>query len=85
MAEDLVLVFKEYMALQEAETALTGWPRSKWLFNTPQGNIIRSNNFRDRVWGPLLKKAGLRRRTIHATRHTFATRLIMAFKHPNHG
>lgn len=78
LAVDLVVVLKDHMALQEAEAALTGRPRSKWLFNTPQGHIIRSNNFRDRVWGPLLKKAGLRRRTIHATRHTFATRLIMA-------
>jgi integrase len=76
LAQDLATVLKEHLALQEAEAALIGKIRSKWLFSTPNGTIIRSNNFRDRVWRPMLKKAGLRYRTIHATRHTFATRLI---------
>ena len=29
------------------------------------------------MWKSLLKKANLRYRTIHATQHTFATRMIM--------
>lgn len=78
LADDLIATLKEQLAMQEAEAALAGTPRPKWLFSSPEGGIIRSNNFRDRVWRPLLKKAGLNYRRIHATRHTFATRLIMA-------
>jgi integrase len=77
LSQDLLLVLKEHVAVQEAEAALLGRPRPKWLFANPGGSIIRSNNFRDRVWKPLLRKAGLDYRWIHATRHTFATRLIV--------
>ncbi len=56
---------------------MEGKPSPEWLFATPNGEMIRSNNFRDRVWKPLLKKAGLPYRWIHATRHTYASRLIM--------
>ena len=41
------------------------------------GGIIRSNNFRDLVWKPLLKVAGLPYKWIRTTRHTFAKRMIM--------
>ncbi|WP_447985044.1 tyrosine-type recombinase/integrase [Nitrospira sp. Nam74] len=77
LSQDLLLILKEHVALQEAEAALLGQPRPKWLFASPAGSIIRWNNFRDRVWKPLLRKAGLDYRWIHATRHTFATRLIV--------
>ena len=40
-------------------------------------HLIRSNNFLDRVWRPLLKALGLRYRTVHAIRHTYATPMIM--------
>ena len=40
--------------------------------------MIRSNNFRDRVWRPLLTRVGLQYRNVHAIRHTYATRMIMA-------
>ena len=35
-----------------------------WLFTTPQGEIIRSNNFRDRIWKGIvnLSQIWLRRR-----------------------
>ncbi len=77
LAPDLVEMLKNHVAVQEAEAALTGQPRSRWLFPTLRGEIIRSNNFRDRVWRPLLKKAGLRYRNVHSTRHTYATRMIL--------
>jgi hypothetical protein len=44
----------------------------------PQGQLISANNFRDRVWKPLLRRLGLRYRTVQAIRHTYATLLIMA-------
>ena len=39
--------------------------------------MIRSNNFRDRIWRLMLKQLGLRYRCVHSARHTFATRMIM--------
>jgi len=77
LAQDLVTVLQDYSVVREAEALLQGQPVDGWLFTTPRGAIIRSNNFRDRVWKPLLKAAGLPYRWIHATRHTYATRMIM--------
>lgn len=74
---DLVETLKGHLALQEAEAMAANRPRPRWLFTTPAGEIIRSNNFRDRIWRPTLKALGLRYRCVHATRHTYATRLIM--------
>ncbi len=75
---DLVNALKDHLALQEAEAALSGHPRPEWVFTSPQGGMIRSNNFRDRVWRPLLMRVGLQYRNVHAIRHTYATRMIMA-------
>ena len=77
LAQDLVGVLKEHLALQAAEAAMLDRPRPRWLFTSAQGEIIRSNNFRDRIWKPLLQEAEIRYRCVHAIRHTFATRLIM--------
>jgi integrase len=77
LAVDLVPVLKDLLAMREAEAALRGQPVSPWLFTTPDQKLIRSNNFRDRVWRPLLKALGLRYRTVHAIRHTYATLMIM--------
>jgi len=78
LSKDLVEVLKEHMEVQEVEAAMQGIPRPEWLFPSPQGEIIRSNNFRDRVWGPLLHRIGLEYRCVHTCRHTYATRMIMA-------
>ena len=77
LSQDLITVLRETLVVREAEAMLQGVPREGWLFPATQGGIIRSNNFRDRVWKPLLKAAGLPYRWVHATRHTFATRMIM--------
>ena len=53
LAHDLETVLKDHLAIQQAEAALAGKQRPPWLFPSPQGEVIRSNNFRDRVWrGP---------------------------------
>ena len=77
LSPDLTQALKNHLVIREAEGVLSNTQKPQWLFTTPQGGIIRSNNFRDRVWKPLLKAAGLRYRWVHATRHTFATRMIM--------
>ena len=68
---------QEVFTVMGTETALHGRGRLEWLFSSPEGEVIRSNNFRDRVWRPLLKEVGLHYRSVHAIRHTFATRMIM--------
>jgi integrase len=64
LAVDLVPVLRDHLAMREAEAALNGQPVSPWLFTTPDQKLIRSNNFRDRVWCPLLKRLGLRYRKV---------------------
>ncbi len=76
LSQDLVAVLKEYLVIREAEAVLNGLASEGWLFTAPSGAMIHSNNFRDRVWKPLLKAAQLPYLWIHSTRHTFATRLI---------
>ncbi|MBI5410501.1 MAG: site-specific integrase [Nitrospirae bacterium] len=78
IAADLLTVLKDHLALRCTESALFGREGPEWLFTTPEGYQIRSNNFRDRIWNPLLASLGLRYRCVHAIRHTYATRLIMA-------
>lgn len=46
------------------------------VFVSPTGRPVRDNNWRRRVWNPLLKRAGVAPRTFHCLRHTFATQLL---------
>jgi integrase len=78
LTRDLLAVLRDHLTLQDAEAALDAARRSPWLCPSPQGQLISANNFRDRVWKPLLRRLGLRYRTVQAIRHTYATRLIMA-------
>jgi integrase len=43
------------------------------VFPSPNGKWIDSNNFRNRVWKPVLKKLGIEYRKLYQTRHTFIT------------
>ena len=43
------------------------------VFPNTRGRIGRYSVFHSHVWRPLLRKAGLRYRKPHSTRHTFAT------------
>ena len=46
------------------------------VFTNRHGNPLEVNNLRNRVWYPTLKKAGLRKRTMYQTRHTFASLML---------
>jgi integrase len=46
---------------------------SSYVFTAPRGGLLSRNNFAHRVWRPLLREAGVRFRTPHNTRHTYAT------------
>jgi len=43
------------------------------LFPSPEGLLIDTNNFRNRVWKRVLDGLGLRYRKLYQTRHTFIT------------
>ena len=48
------------------------------MFSTTGGAPVRDDAFRNNVWTPLLRRAGLRYRKPHTLRHTFASMLIEA-------
>ncbi len=46
------------------------------VFTNKHGNPLGVDNLRNKVWYPALEKAGLRRRTMYQTRHTFASLML---------
>jgi integrase len=53
-----------------------------WVFHTRHGNPIDAVNFTNRVWYPLLRLLGLRKRAPYQTRHTAATLMLAAGENP---
>lgn len=53
-----------------------------WVFCNTHGGPLRRSRFRERVFKPLLKKAGLPDIRFHDLRHTSATLLLSAGVHP---
>jgi len=51
-------------------------PDARYVFTTPKGNPTNVDNLRHRVWYPTLENAGLRKRTMYQTRHTFASLML---------
>jgi integrase len=51
-----------------------------WVFQNNRGGIVCMDNFRKRVWYPMLEVADLRRTRIHDLRHSFASLLIKMTK-----
>jgi len=56
--------------------------RSKYVFCNTIGTPIYHNNFRRRIWIPLLKRLGLERRRPYETRHTAATLWLASGENP---
>ncbi len=59
-----------------AHAALEGREPSVWAFPNRAGKPQDSVNLLKRTWYPLLAKAGLRRLSFHALRHTYSSLLI---------
>ena len=55
-----------------------------WVFINEAGRQLEHNNFRRRVFEPLLTKAGLRRIRFHDLRHTFASLLLQQGESPQY-
>lgn len=56
--------------------------RSEYAFCNTIGKPIYDNNFRRRIWVPLLKRLGLERRRPYETRHTAATLWLASGENP---
>ena len=64
---------------QKARSRLQG----TYVFSNSAGGPHEVNNLRKRTWYPTLTKAGLRKRTLYQTRHTFATLMLSTGENPN--
>ncbi len=54
----------------------------EWVFCTRAGTPLNKNNFRRRVWQPLLRRLGLPMRRPYETRHTAATLWLASGENP---
>ena len=74
MTSQLADELKSLVKIRKEEKLKKGWTEvPKWLFCNDKGNFLNYNNFLKRVWNPVMDKTGLRRRTPHDMRHTYAT------------
>lgn len=64
---------------QQKAYALTG---CAWVFHSRSGNPIDAVNFTNRIWYPLLRNLGLKRRPPYHMRHTAATLMLAAGENP---
>jgi integrase len=74
----LLAALRRHVEAMELDGQVKAWtPEQRALvFPTTYGNVVRYPYFQERVWTPLLAKAGLPYRKYHSTRHTYATWLL---------
>ncbi len=66
-----------WQTLQAAEAALRGQTPPVWVFpDTSCTRPARQDTFRESVWEPLCRRAGLRYRPPHTLRHSYASELL---------
>jgi integrase len=58
-------------------------PGRNYVFTTPSGRCVDPNRLREQVWNRALARAGLRRRTMYQTRHSFASNALTAGEPPS--
>lgn len=78
MSQQLAGVLEGWLSLREAEAVVAGQAPSPWLLPASKGGLLHEDWFIERVWRPLLRRAGLRYRSPHQLRHSFATILLAA-------
>ena len=76
---DMLPPVREALERQSKKTFLG----SPYVFVSKEGSIVDINNLRKRTWYPALKEAGLKRRTMYQSRHTFATLMLSVGENPN--
>ena len=77
---------RSHRARQAKEKLRLGslWQDNRLVFPTTTGTTMSGTNLLGRHFKPLLKKAGLPAIRLHDLRHTCATILLMAGKHPKY-
>lgn len=74
MTSQLAEIFKQHKAHMAERTLKQGWKSMpEWIFVNEDGTSLNYGNFLHRVWNRAMDKSGLRRRTPHDMRHTYAT------------
>ena len=70
----LLAALREHVDAVDLEGLTKGWNEKScsWVFPMWYGHPVRYSHFQSKVWKPLLAKAGLKYRSYHKTRHTFA-------------
>jgi integrase len=77
MSAGLEKALRALLVIRKEEKLAKGWADvPEWLFCTPEGTPLDGDNFRQRVFAKLVKKAGIRHTRVHDLRHTFASLLI---------
>jgi integrase len=85
LSQGAVEALKSHRARQNGEERLKAgslWQDHDLVFPTTIGTTMSGTNLTGRHFKPLLKKAGLPAIRLHDLRHTCATILLMAGKHP---
>ncbi len=88
---DLLPPVVESLKAQKAQQAAERLKRGRgapeagqdYVFTGPEGGLLNVNALRDRYWYPTLMTAGLSRRTMYQTRHTFASNALAAGEAPS--
>jgi len=74
MTSQLIETLKAHRKALKEEKLRKNWDSvPEWVFPNQEGGFINYGNFIKRVWNPTMEKSGLRRRTPHDMRHTYAT------------
>jgi integrase len=78
----VVDALKNQKARQAARRLSGGQGGTKYVFTGSRGDPFHLHYLREKIWYPGLKKAGLRRRTLYQTRHSFASNALAAGEDP---
>jgi integrase len=74
MTNQLLEELKAQRLRYKEEALARGWQTApEWVFYNGTGVLLNADDFRKRVWDRMMEKSGLRRRTPHDMRHTYAT------------
>jgi len=74
MTSQLAEILKQHKTRMAERTLKQGWKSMpEWIFANEDGSFLNYGNFIHRVWNRGMDKSGLRRRTPHDMRHTYAT------------
>jgi len=71
MSAGLAEALKSELMRARALALELGREPSEWVFTDARGGRLDAQNFRQRVWKPLLAKAGLRHVRVHDLRHSW--------------